>query len=416
MTSQSTSQSTSRTYNFTTSSEMVNIVQSISTSRPGQRFLYGNHNIHDSAFLDVTQTDDINIQPPVIPPWQPNTRLRKLHTQFQKTILYQHPCTPCVYCEKLLYPTKAQWIPYDNHSVYPIEEHYPHIELIMRSKNSQLLISVCNKCKSKPQIITHLPLHPIPQEILAIPIMHRRFLSPVFLHCSLGRTTGANPFSEYRILSGDMRFSKNMRALKLYSGSIGAFLPSQNESEVSWCTNGLQVAAQWLKAHNCYIRPYAEMLTTPQNIPSNLTQPFPTATYSNYTPQNSSANENGIIIQNLNFLPEIHNEDFHYTHLMAGFIKTSNSTTLPLSFNDPELEPLLFPDLFPDGHGHFYEHTQNKSTDNENNLITLTYGKYIKHKLLHVDPRFRLHPYWPLWSYLQLEKKTKPSKYTTHMA
>ena len=51
-----TSQSTSRIYNFTTSSEMVNIVQSISTSRPGQRFIYGNHNIHDSAFLDVTQT------------------------------------------------------------------------------------------------------------------------------------------------------------------------------------------------------------------------------------------------------------------------------------------------------------------------------------------------------------------------
>ena len=21
---------------------------------------------------------------------------------------------------------------------------------------------------------------------------------------------------------------------------------------------------------------------------------------------------------------------------------------------------------------------------------------------MHVDPRFRLHPYWPLWSYLQL--------------
>ena len=161
-----------------------------------------------SGILDVTHADDINVQPPVIPPWQPNTRLRKLHTQFQNTILYQHPCTPCVYCEKLLYPTKAQWIPYDNHFVYPIEEHYPHIELIIRSKNSQLLISVCNKCKSKNQVITHLPLHPIPQEILAIPIMHRRFLSPVFLHCSLGRATGENPFSEYRILSGDMRFSK----------------------------------------------------------------------------------------------------------------------------------------------------------------------------------------------------------------
>ena len=38
---------------------------------------------------------------------------------------------------------------------------------------------------------------------------------------------------------------------------------------------------------------------------------------------------------------EIHNEDAHYSRLVT------------LSFTDPELEPLLFPDLFPDGRGHY---------------------------------------------------------------
>ena len=94
---------------------------------------------------------------------------------------------------------------------------------------------------------------------------------------------------------------------------------------------------------------------------------------------------------------------------MAGFVQTSDSTKLPLSFSNPELEPLLFPDIFPDGHGHYNE----VKIRNENGAsISITYGKYIKHRLLYVDSRFRLHPYWPLWSYLQLEKL----KYATNMA
>jgi len=129
-----------------------------------------------------------------------------------------------------------------------------------------------------------------------------------------------------------------------------------------------QVAAQWLKTYNCYIRPYAEMLTTPQNIPSNLTQPFPTATYS-YTPQNSSANENGIIIQNSNFLPEIHNEDFHYSRLMAGFVRDDNNNSLPISIYDPNLEPLLFPHLFSDGKGHFHFMKEQAQQNHVNGII-----------------------------------------------
>src|SRR6185369_9954659 len=96
---------------------------------------------------------------------------------------------------------------------------------------------------------------------------------------------------------------------------------------------------------------------------------------------------------------------------MAGFVQTSDSTKLPLSFSNPELEPLLFPDIFPDGHGHYNE----VKIRNENGAsISITYGKYIKHRLLFVDSRFRLHPYWPLWSYMQLEK-LRNHQYTTRI-
>ena len=98
----------------------------------------------------------------------------------------------------------------------------------------------------------------------------------MFLHCSLGRNSGDNPFSEYRILTGDMRFSKNMRALQLYSGSMGAFMTADNlqRSDNTWCTRKLQLAAEWLKLRNCYIRPYAELLATPNNISTCSSRPF----------------------------------------------------------------------------------------------------------------------------------------------
>jgi len=70
---------------------------------------------------------------------------------------------------------------------------------------------------------------------------------------------------------------------------------------------------------------------------------------------------------------------------MAGFIQNPDSTKLPLSFSDPELEPLLFPDVFPDGHGHFYEIKKRAANNSSTNSIT--YGKYIKQRLLCIDPR-----------------------------
>src|ERR1700722_17855293 len=92
-----------------------------------------------------------------------------------------------------------------------------------------------------------------------------------------------------------------------------------------------------------------------------------------------------IVLSSADFPTEIHNEDFHYTHLMAGFVQIP-TTTLSLAFDSPDLELLLFPDLFPDGNGHFSD--QNTNTSEDDSIRSETYGKYIKHRLLCVDPRF----------------------------
>ena len=85
-----------------------------------------------------------------------------------------------------MYPTKAKWIPYDSNTSYPIEEYYPDVQLILKKdKHSCISIPLCSKCKSNKQALSCPRLHPIPQQILSIPLMQRRFLSPVFLQSTL---------------------------------------------------------------------------------------------------------------------------------------------------------------------------------------------------------------------------------------
>ena len=50
---------------------------------------------------------------------------------------------------------------------------------------------------------------------------------------------------------------------------------------------------------------------------------------------------------------EVHNKDAHYSRLAIGFLQSSDERQIPLRFTDPELEAILFPDLFPDGHGYY---------------------------------------------------------------
>ena len=78
------------------------------------------------------------------------------------------------------------------------------------------------------------PVYKIP---IFLPLTHtignhlhkRKHLSPIYLHCSLGRTPNNNPYSEYRCLIGNTNDSHNIRAHALYSGILGAFLKQPND-------------------------------------------------------------------------------------------------------------------------------------------------------------------------------------------
>src|SRR5688572_10876358 len=132
--------------------------------------------------------------------------------------------------------------------------------------------------------------------------------------------------------------------------------------------------------------PYARLISATSLLTESHRDPFPTASH---LPNDSNApffQEGDIILSSADFPTEIHNEDFYYTHLMAGFVQTSN-TTLPFSFNSQDLEPLLFSDLFPDGNGHLFD--QNAVISEDDSLKVETYEKYINHHLLCVDSCFR---------------------------
>jgi hypothetical protein len=341
----------------------------------------------------------INLNPLPIIPWTPSKKFSKLLDNFDSSILNQFPCAPCAYCGRLMYPLKCEWLPYVDNYPYPLLEAYPEHEpesLLIFHTRLPKRIAVCKSCKNINNRYGFPFLYPIPNEIQAIPINKRMYLSPVFIHCSLGRNSGySSVYTEYRTLTGTMNFSKNMRSLILYSGMVGAYL-EENPSNNSWLDDTLIKAADWLKQNNPFLKNYSQLLDSPSSQTAN---PFPSAYH---LPDDNSAPPylpNDIVVPNVNFNVEIHNEDYHYTHLMAGFVKTSDNTLLPLAIDDPNLEALLFPDLFPNGKGHYHNNNSNSESMRDE-----TYSKYIKQRVLNIDPRFRLHPRWLAWSYLQLEK------------
>jgi hypothetical protein len=50
-----------------------------------------------------------------------NENFWRVYSKFQSKFLKEYPDTPCVYCGRLLYKSKASWIVYDPSQSYPIE-------------------------------------------------------------------------------------------------------------------------------------------------------------------------------------------------------------------------------------------------------------------------------------------------------
>jgi hypothetical protein len=332
----------------------------------------------------------------VIVPWKPSKKLNNLHESFQQTILNQCPCLPCSNCGYLLYPDKAKWIPYDQDIQYPFKIAFPRSKLAFNPHPPER-IAICSACKNKPGRIFPPYLCPIPPEIQIIPLAKRKYLSPIYLHSSLGRTPGVNPFSEYRSIVGTMNYSKNIRSFTLYSGMLGAFLEStENSAQNRWFHPTLIGGSNWLKNNNPYLRSYNFQLEN-----NDEHSPFPTAIHLEEEENIPTIRQSEVVVPNNDFDVEIHDEDANFNRLMAGFARTDNNLSLPIPLNDPNLEALLFPDLFPDGKGTYQDLVNQYSASNEK---VGTYGKYIKERIGGKDSRFRLHHTWPAWSYLQLEK------------
>ena len=338
------------------------------------------------------------------PPWRPSTKLNNLKLRFDEKILTQYPCVPCSYCSRLQYPTKAKWELYDEAFQYPLEKVYrnnPQVKLVFHPDDSKSKrIATCSSCyNSNNRLKIPIP-DPIPDEIQNVSLYHRIYLSPIHLSCSLGRTPNSNAYTNYRHLTGTFNYSKNINALALYSGSIGAILSNNNQSN-SWYHPSLENAATWLRNNNPYFKPYQTSVN--RGTWDGPPVIFPTARSSELFQDqeqpifNINTRPSAVVLPPYDFDTEVHNEDYHYSRLMAGFLTDPNNKELPIPFYDKNIEPLLFPDLFPYGKG-FYENDENT----RRNIDSL--GNYAKSLLLCPDPRWRLSWYWPHYIYLTLEK------------
>src|SRR6185436_19140659 len=78
-------------------------------------------------------------------------------------------------------------------------------------------LPTCHSCKVSSTRLQFPRLAQIPQEINNVPHGKRKYLFPIFLHSSLGRSTNINAYTEYRSIVGTMGLSKNLRTLTLYS-------------------------------------------------------------------------------------------------------------------------------------------------------------------------------------------------------
>jgi len=258
-----------------------------------------------------------------------------------------------------MYPEKSRWTRKNDNITYPLIRAYPNLSFIFNPNPPNNRIPICDACVKNPFRNYPPYLHPVPPEIENIPLWKRKYLSPIFLHSSLGRTSDMNNYTTYRSFVGTMGYSKNYRSLTLYSGMLGAFLEdyesNPNDRNHNWFDISLVNGAAWLCNNNPYISSYSNLFENQNSIST-----FPTATHIPDDDNTPPFRFGDIVVPHLNFPNEIHDEDAHYTRLMAGFHHNNDETnSIPISLNHPSLEALLFPDLFPNGHGHYQEMVSN---------------------------------------------------------
>ncbi|CAG8661685.1 22150_t:CDS:2 [Gigaspora margarita] len=161
----------------------------------------------------------------------------------------------------------SSWIIHDPLVTYPLQQYIPGVLLFFNPNVNQITeprIPTCKSCKNPTTRFLFSYLSPIPEEIISVPLHKRKHLSPVYLHCSLGRTPNSNPYTEYRSLTGTMGYSRNIRAQTLYSGSLDKLLHSLNNQLPTNLHSIIQSQLETLK-----ILPYIFLLTATLELPAD---------------------------------------------------------------------------------------------------------------------------------------------------
>src|SRR5262249_23638724 len=156
-------------------------------------------------------------------------------------------------------------------------------------------------------------------------------------HCSLGRVPNRNIYNTYRRISGSFGYSCSTRVLARYSGQIEAFLTSNHPHAAAdtWYHPMLPLAAADLRKINPYLNIYHVALQSSTDIVSHpiahrlrLENDAPGTQRRRGRPNEPRPGD--IIVPVHDFHPEVHDEDFHCSRLMIGFVQPVDSLDKPL--------------------------------------------------------------------------------------
>ena len=140
-----------------------------------------------------------------LPVFVTTLKQQRLLDRFATEFFLSFPNVPCAHCSILILPRSVKWKLYDanNPGQYQLQSVF-HIPLVFNLAGSS--IAVCAACSRNPRNTPDIG--PWNDRLFEIPQRWRGLLSPIQLHCNLGRTqsqtrTGVyNIVTTYRTLKG----------------------------------------------------------------------------------------------------------------------------------------------------------------------------------------------------------------------
>lgn len=308
-------------------------------------------------------------------PWEKRHSFRETMEKFSSQYFLSFPQYPCSYCGVLSPFRSTAWMEFSERDAEAGKYGLSSRLGVQLVRNDEGQVAVCSICRKRTEQREAPDIGGWPQVLLSVPQYSRSYLSFVKLNCNLGRTQSHsgqnwhNPYSTYRTLTGTkgrgwmqaneigkMTTAPNVRAIHLYSGSIGTFLQSEEARSFDLENHNwvhLAQAEEWLRQNNPLIRDLSPKLVI--GIDERVAVgalPFAESS----RPEEDAGvpfSRPDVIVNPLNFEAQVRNEDYRSHRIPGGVICLDSIGELKRIINHghQELETLLFPYLYPYGRG-----------------------------------------------------------------